>query len=148
MKKILSLALLLALCLCTLVACAQKPNEDYNALKKSLDEKGYGVGLTKERINAEAFGTEFGIQLTADGFDAMLMATKTDDNYNIVDMIVVFYFDSDNAAEKAFADGNYEKLFKQMVKSYESDNAVDLEYDIRGSMFWIGTAQGIADAVA
>ncbi|MBQ9784493.1 MAG: hypothetical protein IJW29_03230 [Clostridia bacterium] len=146
MKKILSLALSLVLIACALCACAAKPNTDYQALKASLEEKGYGVGLTKKQENAEAFGSEFGVTLSAKGLDAMLMATKTNESYDIVDMVVVFYFESDAAAEKAFDQGNYEKLFQKMVKSYKSDNAVDLEYDIRGSMFWIGTAQGILDA--
>ncbi len=146
MKKLFALILALALAACTLLSCANTPQEDYNALKKSLEEKGYGVGLTKTQENAQAFGNEYGIELSADGLDAMLMATKTNANYDIVDTIVIFYFETDSDAEKAFDRGNYEKLFKEMVKSYKSDNAVDLQYDIRGSMFWIGTAQGIADA--
>lgn len=146
MKRILSLVLALLLLACTLTACAAKPSKDYDALQKNLDEKGYGVGLTKDRANAEAFGNEYNIDLCAKGLDAMLMATKTNDNYDIVDMVVVFYFESSSAAEKAFDSGNYEKLFKKMVKSYQSDNAIELTYDIRGSMFWIGTEQGILDA--
>ena len=146
MKKILSLTLVLILISCALLSCAAKPNKDYTALKSTLEAKGYSVGLTDVQNNAEAFGSEHNLDLCADGLEAMLLATKTNDNYDIVDMVVVFYFKSDSAAEKAFGKGNFEKLFQKMVKSYKSDNAVDLEYDIRGAMFWIGTKQGILDA--
>lgn len=146
MKKALSLLLAL-LSLLALASCSAVPRKDYNALKKDLDAKGYGAGVTELQTNAESFGSEHGITLCADGFEAMLMATKTNESYDIVDMIVIFYFESDSAAEKAFESGNYEKLFQKMVTSYKSDNAVDLKYNLHGSMFWIGTDGGIADCL-
>lgn len=143
---IFALLLVLLLALFTLASCSAKPNDDYDALKTALEGKGYGVGLTKQQSDAESFGSEFGIKLNADGLDAMVMATKTNDNYDLVDMIVVFYFKSSDAAQTAYDSGKYETLFKKMVASYQTNNAVELSYSLAGSMFWIGTAQGISDA--
>ncbi len=123
LAKIFAVVLVCALAVTALVACAPKPNTNYDEAKANLEKNKYEVEAIKagdegaEEAFAEVLGEVEGIKV--EDVEAGLMAMKVDKDAGTADSIMMIWFKNDDAANKYY---DYAK------KSYEEEKKAAQEY--------------------
>lgn len=149
MKKIISMALVVIMLVCsavTLVACGIPA--DYNDAKANLEEKGYDVEVETTDIAINLVLTFMGIDNAK--ADAVLNAEKDDDG------VMLIYCEDEETAEKTleklekFIEDTKEEI-DQMFEDKESDEYKEAmaEFEVEtgkdGKVVYMATKQGLKD---
>ena len=129
MKRIISFALICVMlvgCVFALASCGA-PDSDPKEAKAALEEEKYEVTL-KENVA---------------GCKAYIYACCNNVNEKSFEEIEIFYYDSKDAAEKAWNDSMSEK-FEKLVAAQDED--YKYEYGIDGALIYYGTKAAIKAA--
>ncbi len=106
LAKIFAVVLVCVLAVTALVACAPKPNTNYDEAKNNLEDKKYTVVAAKAGDNgADAMiaGAVAGVEgVKAEDVEAVLSGSKIDEKTESGDIIVMVWFANEEAANKYY----------------------------------------------
>lgn len=173
LSKIFAVVLVCALTVTALVACAPKPNLNYDEAQKNLSENDYYVTAAKngeENFENAATGL-VQVGISADDIDCIIVASKKTHNMDLwefVDSITIAWFKTEEAAIDAYdkyeknlfdlkewldnteadldakKDTMDEEAYQEALAEYEFfEKSVDMPYGVSGNVFWGGTSAAI-----